>query len=407
MSNASIATPVSEAVGLSREYKPTESPALKALGELAATYTFRDVERAVAEGKAAIWGGTTWELPLIYACDVIPISIMELWREESHATEAVAESYFQVPAEFCSMIKTIIGRLHLRKNNEPIHRLLAFSSVCEPINVVMELAKQDGYDVHYIDAVTAFKPEDKRPDVVRFLVDQLQKVAYWLTGKPADEERVGEEIRRKNHLSAKVRRVLELRLKAPLYMPSFSVLQLMFGYFHYYGNPSRFSDLLDRLAEELEEAARHPDPRPYIPLVLAGAFLGGPHLYSAVETAHGAIVGWEIFGTRDYREDIPPLDAIAHYLLDAQLLGQYGEMVGAAVHLRKVHIEKLVKQAGARGVIAGNITGCPYGSIVPQLEREHFKKLGIPYISLETTVHNDPPTEEQLTRVKAFVEMLS
>jgi len=44
---------------------------------------------------------------------------------------------------------------------------------------------------------------------------------------------------------------------------------------------------------------------------------------------------------------------------------------------------------------------------VPQLERQHFKACGIPYINLETTVHLDPPTEEQITRLKTFVEMLS
>jgi benzoyl-CoA reductase/2-hydroxyglutaryl-CoA dehydratase subunit BcrC/BadD/HgdB len=122
--------------------------------------------------------------------------------------------------------------------------------------------------------------------------------------------------------------------------------------------------------------------------------------------SHGAIVGWE-FTTREYREDVPPLESVAHFLLDSQLAGQYGEMVGAAVYLRKHSIEHLVRENGARGIISGAVTGCPYGSIVPQLERVHFKNLGIPYISLETSVHSEPPTEEQLTRVQAFIEMLS
>jgi len=167
-----------------------------------------------------------------------------------------------------------------------------------------------------------------------------------------------------------------------------------------------FSNLLDQLIAELEEAIKDPDPRPYIPLVLAGFFLGDYTLYRAVESSRGSIVGWE-FGTRNYREDVPPLESIAHFLLDSQLAGQYGEMVGAAVNLRKFDIERIVKETGARGILSGNVTGCPYGSIVPQLERVYFKNLGIPYISLETSVHQDPPTEEQLTRIKAFVEMLS
>ena len=113
------------------------------------------------------------------------------------------------------------------------------------------------------------------------------------------------------------------------------------------------------------------------------------------------------FGERDYREDVPPLEAIAHYLLDAQLEGRFGEAAGAAVHLRKVHLEELLRQTGARGIIAGSVTACPYGSIVPQFERNYFRQHGVPYINLETSVHREPPTEEQVTRLKAFVELLS
>lgn len=386
---------------------PAASSALVRLRELAQSYSFHNVEQAVAEGRSAIWGGTSWELPLIYACDVIPVGFMELWREGSHESEAIAESTYQVPGEFCSMIKTVIGKLSQRKGSETIRRILNFGSVCEPINIVFEMARREGYDVHTIDAVTTFKEADKRPEVIRFLVQELQKVAIWLTGHEVDEERLRHEIQRKNLLSAKVRRIMDLRLSSPLSMNSFAVLQLMQGYFHYYGDPVRFETILDDLTLELEAAARNPVPGDYIPLVLAGGFLGGPKLFEVVESSHGSFVGWEIFGTRDYREDVPPLESVAHYLLDAQLLGMYGEQAGSAVHLRKVNIEQLLKKTGAKGVIAASVTNCPYGGIVPQLERKHFKAHGVPYINLETTVHKDPPTEEQITRLKTFVEMLS
>ncbi|MFT3828158.1 MAG: hypothetical protein QM691_00475 [Opitutaceae bacterium] len=52
-------------------------------------------------------------------------------------------------------------------------------------------------------------------------------------------------------------------------------------------------------------------------------------------------------------------------------------------------------------------TGCPYNSIIQQVEREHFKALGIPLIALETSVHREPPTEEQLIKLRTFVEMLT
>jgi benzoyl-CoA reductase/2-hydroxyglutaryl-CoA dehydratase subunit BcrC/BadD/HgdB len=387
--------------------EPAASPALQELRELARSYSFSDVEQAVANGRQAIWGGTGWELPLIYACDTIPAGEAEFWREGSHESEAIAESEYQVPGEFCSMVKAMIGKLRQRSKNEKIRRILCFGSACEPFNIVFEMARREGYEIHTIEAVTTFRLADQRPEVIQFLISELRKVALWLTGKEVDEERLRQEIRRKNLLSAKVRRIMDLRLNNPLYMGSSSVLQLMDGYFHYFGDPARFERILDDLAQELKAAAPYHAPDSYIPLVLAGSFVGSPALFDVVESSRGAFVGWEIFGTRDYREDLPPLESLAHYLLDAQLLGMYGEGAGSAVHLRKVNIEALLKKTGAKGVVSASVTSCPYGSLVPQLERQHFKACGIPYINLETTVHLDPPTEEQITRLKTFVEMLS
>jgi benzoyl-CoA reductase/2-hydroxyglutaryl-CoA dehydratase subunit BcrC/BadD/HgdB len=269
MSNTQLLTPLTDVETIWQNYKRKELPSVTKLLGLWTSYTFHDVEQAVDNGKTAIWGGTSWELPLIYACDTIPVSIMELWREDSFATEAIAEGHFQIPSESCSMIKTIIGRLHLRKDTEKIKRILAFNGVCEPISIVFEMARQEGYDVHLIEAVSTFKDKDKTPEVVRFITAELQKVAVWLTGQPVDEARLSYEILRKNEISAKVKRVLALRTKAPLDVPGFAVLLLMMGSFNYFGAPVMFSNLLDQLIAELEEAIQDPDPRPYIPLVLA------------------------------------------------------------------------------------------------------------------------------------------
>jgi benzoyl-CoA reductase/2-hydroxyglutaryl-CoA dehydratase subunit BcrC/BadD/HgdB len=363
----------------------------------------------VAAGQKAVWGGASWEAPLIRACDTIPIGINELWREDSLHAEAVSENYFQIPGEFCSMIKAMVGRLHL-KRNDPIKRVLVFGSTCEPIGISLEHARREGYDVYTIDAATAFKPSERREALVRFLVKELEKVAFWLTGKPVDEQRVLAEIKLKNQVSRKIRRILDLRLKNPHFVPSLPTLQVLFGSVHYYGNPEKFTAILDELTEELEEAAQNPPNRPYIPLVLAGligGIVGGRGLLEAIEESDGAILGWVLFCTSDFREDVPPLESIAHYLFDAQVKGELGEAAGASATYRRVRVEELVRQTNARGIISSFVTGCPYGSVVQGLEREYFKKLGVPMVALETTVHDQPPTEEQITKVKTFIEMLS
>ena len=386
-----------------------KSKSIPALAELAKNYTFKEIEQQVRAGKSAVWGGASWEAPLIRACDTIPVGINELWRGDSLHAEAVSENQFQIPSEFCSMIKAMVGRLSL-KQNDPIKRIVVFGSTCEPIGISLEHARGLGYDIFTIDAATAFKPEERRDVLVKFLVKELEKLAVWLTGKPADEAKVLAEIKLKNRISRKIRRILELRIKNPFFMASLPTLQVLFGSVHYYGNPEKFSDILDQLTEELIEAGKNPPDRPYIPLVLAvliGGIVGGGGLLNAIEESDGVILGWVLFCTSDFREDVPPLESIAHYLFDAQVKGELGEGAGASATYRRVRVEELVKETKARGIISSFVTGCHYGSVVQGLEREYFKKQGVPLVALETTVHDQPPTEEQITRVKAFIEMLS
>ena len=66
----------------------------------------------------------------------------------------------------------------------------------------------------------------------------------------------------------------------------------------------------------------------------------------------------------------------------------------------------MVSETASKGVISTATTGCPYASIVQQMERTHFKKLGVPFIGLETNVHKERPSEEQIMRVRTFMEML-
>ena len=46
-----------------------------------------------------------------------------------------------------------------------------------------------------IDSATAFKVGERREELVAFLVNELQKVAIWLTGKPVDEDLLSKELK--------------------------------------------------------------------------------------------------------------------------------------------------------------------------------------------------------------------
>jgi benzoyl-CoA reductase/2-hydroxyglutaryl-CoA dehydratase subunit BcrC/BadD/HgdB len=382
-----------------------DSAGLAALQTLAESYSYANIQREAAAGKSVLWGGWSWDSPLIYACDTIPLGYDQLWYDDSRKSEAIAEDHFQVPGEFCSMIKAMIGRLHSDRDNN-IKRILHFGSGCEPISSVLELAKRDGYDVETLDTVTAFRTAEKRASGIAFLVSELRRIGFWLTGHPVDEARVAGEIRRKNLLLTKVETLLDLRARHPLYIPGIQTKQIFMGAMHMFGDPEQFGTVLDTLIAELRELDRHPEPANYIPLVLAGS-VGNQRLFQAIEESGGGIAGWVYHGTQKYDETLPPLESLAHFVLDAQARGDLGEAVGASVAYRRILVEEEVRKTGARGIISSSIIGCPYASLMQQLERDHFSKLGIPLIALETDVHREPPTEEQIMRVKAFVEMLS
>jgi benzoyl-CoA reductase/2-hydroxyglutaryl-CoA dehydratase subunit BcrC/BadD/HgdB len=264
----------------------------------------------------------------------------------------------------------------------------------------------EGYDVHCIEAVTSFSCEEKRPETISFLAKEIDKVAIWLTGKSADEEKLRTTIHRQNVMLGKIREILDLRVKSPHYLTAVPTLQILRASTHHFGNPERYSRMLDMLIAELKEAAKRPVTKPYVPFVLVGGGEGCVGIIDIIEESHGVILGWLLASVADYREDIPPLESIAHYVLDAQARGELGEGAGTSATLRRHRLEEIVKQVGAKGIIASMITGCPYGSIVQQAEREHFKKLGIPIIQLETNVHKERPSEEQGMRIKTFLEMV-
>ena len=107
-----------------------------------------------------------------------------------------------------------------------------------------------------------------------------------------------------------------------------------------------------------------------------------------------------------YREDLPPVEALGDYLLEMQLRGEMHDKCGGVVSLRKDRIERELKVWGARGVIVGGTPNCPYLAIAREMEYEYFTRRGVPVLVLDGTAHNDPATEEQKMRLRAFFEMM-
>jgi benzoyl-CoA reductase/2-hydroxyglutaryl-CoA dehydratase subunit BcrC/BadD/HgdB len=377
----------------------------KSIGELfglAESY-LEDAEAAARGGKDAVWIQGWQEVILAYACGVIPVSYSEVGLVSGEEAIGIAEDYYQVPPETCSMVKASMGEWFLRRDS-PIKRICGSDGSCEPYNLAWEIMKKEGYDIHTVDVVyRAPGVEGERYEqLVRHYMDEIYRLAKWLgNGRKLDEGRLILEIRRKNSYMAKLRRILGLRLKHPLYVKSLPIIFLLAGIVHYYGKPEEFGSVLDGIIEELEGCPNDTsEEKGIIPLVWSGGRSQNFSIYEAIDEAGGALLGFvNAPFTRDYREDLPPVEAMARYVLD-------GQMAGAAIY-RRHYVEEQLEKVGARGLILHGFIGCTTGSVTNEMFREYFRKRGYPSITLEGSFQVGAPTGQLLTRVKAFIEMLT
>lgn len=381
------------------------SPAVGKLYDLALSYV-EYAEEASTHGRRAAWVMGLWDAPLMYALDIIPISLTELGRLGSSDAMSVAEDYFQLPKETCSMVASVLGEWYLRKNRT-VKELVAFNGLCEPLNMGWELIEQEGYTVYRIESVN--RPLDNDPvrveQNVTFLAEELDDLAIRLTGKPADRERVAVEIRRANRLLHKIRQIFDLRKENPLYIKSLATMFLLMGSGHYFGRPEEYEEAVDLLLAELKSAPIVPPPsgrQKIVPLAWVGGRGQEFGVYKAVDDCGGAILTWYTPNpwTRDWPEEREnSLENIALHVLT-------GRAIGSPVHRLK-SIENVIERYGAKGILFYGYVGCSFGGIYNEIQRDHFHKKGIPSISLEGTFQVGPPSGQLLTRVRAFVEMLS
>jgi len=381
------------------------SPAVNRLFDLVLSY-IDDAEAGHRAGtaKAAWMCGGLWS-PLYYACDTIPISINEVGRLGSADAMNVAEDYFQLPKESCSMVGAVLGEYFLRRERT-VKRLATYNMMCEPLNIAWELLRAEGVDVFRVEGANRPNTQDdpaRLEQIESFIRDELRALSVWLQGRPADETRLDAEIRRYNRILRKVRRILHLRTDNPLYIRSLATMYLLIGTGHYFGKPEAYEEVVDDLLAELE---RPDNVRPYPKNLLRLVWSGGRGqefgVYKTIDDSGGAVTAWHTPDewTRGYREDLPPWEAYADYLITGRT------MIGTPVrHLAR--IEETIAPFKAQGILFYGYVGCSFAGIHREIQATHFQKKGIPTIALEGSFQVGPPSGQLLTRIRAFVEMLS
>lgn len=378
------------------------SKAVDKLFDLALSY-IDDAEQGNQNGHQAVWTQGVFEAPLFYACDTIPVSAIDLGRLSAGNSNEVALKVFDLPKETCSMISVLLGEWYLRKDYS-MKKVVAFNNTCEPFNMAYGLIQEKGFDTYHVEGVILPKTNyDGRYDELKtFLAKELNDLAIWLTGKQVDEEKMALEIKRMNRVLKKIRKIMELRIKNPLYIKSLPTMFLLMGTGHYYGKPEEFEAVVDELLDELEHADFvKPSSGKIIPLTWCGARGLEFGVFKAIDDCDGALLSWYTPNPydKDWREDIPPLESMAEFVLDYFLVGTPVNQIKG--------IEKLLQSVGSKGIFFYHYVGCAFGGIHVEIFRDYFKKKGIPNIELDGSFQIGAPSGQLITRVRAFIEMFS
>jgi benzoyl-CoA reductase/2-hydroxyglutaryl-CoA dehydratase subunit BcrC/BadD/HgdB len=377
-----------------------DSKAIARLFDLVLSYIER-ADAAHAEGRKVVYGGGLFDAPLIYSYDTFPCVYTELGRLASNNSLFLAEDYFQVPRETCSMVKATLGELFRRKSS--FKRMIGYCSFCEPYNTAFEVLKGEDFNVHFVDL--PYRPdhlnEERFKNLLNHAVKEFKSLGEWLGGE-IDEGKISKEIKRSNEIKKKVWKILELQKKVPYYMGSLDSMFLITGGSHYYGDPVEYNTICDLLIEELEHEASHPKPIKKLPVVWAGGRGQEFGTYKLIDDLGGFISGWTLAGMllRYYDETLPPLESIAYN----SVIGMGGPG-GARDWIP--YIERLRVESNAKGIIFYGYFGCSFSSVNFEIAKNYFADKNIPGIILEGSFQVGEPSGQTVTRVKAFMEMLS
>lgn len=346
------------------------------------------------------FGANCW--PIAYACNVIPLSPPDLARQGRLQSTLKAEEYFQIPAETCYMIKAILGA-YFDLQNTPCKRIVVSNMRCEPHLMAASMLESYGFQTYIMDDVK--KPLDEAAERMEAAIAkyryEFEHVAKWISGRNIDKAKLRSELVRANRIHGKLQYLLELQQKHPSYVRTLPTLILFAASDHFYGQPELYEEILDELLGELKALRKDEYDDHQVRLVWSGVRGVDFSVYNAVDVAGACVSAWNLpnSGKQKYDLNIDPVEACIKYALE-------GKYAGSLEKAAKMD-EEMFYESNARGVVLYLTLGCTVNTIKVETRRRYLTDKNIPTLVLSGTAQIGETTGQIMTRLKAFIEMLS
>lgn len=248
--------------------------------------------------------------------------------------------------------------------------------------------------------LTLYLPRGRRESDLDFLVDEL-RAAYWQleswAGRAPSPPALLAAIHREEAADAHLAELYLERRHLGLSNSDFYRLIRSREYLP--------AESFSRLAQQALSHTSHPDLRSGISILLSGIVPEPLTLMDAITELGGEVVGDDLAscGRRLYPpgQSNEPFRRMAERIIHAPP----DPMRGSPIQDRARHLLDLADRTGARGVIFCEIKFCePELFDLPYL-RQELQGAGIPSVIVEIDL-NDPLSQQVLTRIGAFLEML-
>lgn len=315
-----------------------------------------------------------------------------------------------LPRNTCALIKSFFG-FKLGKVCPYIEAtdMVVGETTCDGKKKAYEIFKEIQPNLYVMELPQMKNSKDKemlKTEYLRFK-SELEKI----TGVVINEERLKKGIQMVNHKRKALHRLAILRAADPA--PISGRDALLINQVAFYDDPIRFTESVNKVCDELETrigntqgVAQKSTPR----ILISGCPMAVPNwkLPNIIETSGAVIIGEEsCIGERGQRnlvdESATDLDGLIDAIVDRYFL------IDCAVFTpnrdRIDHVESMVKEYEADGVIHYSLQFCSPYMIETHPMEQHLKTKNIPIMRIETD-YSQEDTGQLKTRIETFIEMI-
>ncbi len=348
------------------------------------------IEKAKSEGKkiAAIYP-IHYPRELFRAFNIQPIEVWGPPKTDTKKANAHLQSYI------CSVVQS--GLAFYLEGHLDVTDIIAVPHSCDSLQGLGSIFKD--FIKPKQELVTIYLPREKNKENVKFLSSELKNIYKQLAefcGFKPNDEKLMEEIKTEEEIDELVLKLYRSRENIPLSSREFYTILRSREYLP----PDKFKSILEYAIMHASKGKLNKTG-----VVISGLLPEPMDILDVIDEIDGfvaiddmACCMRRVYGKGNSNN---PFKRMAERIIN----GTPDPTKGNSFDERFVFLKSLTEISRARGVIFYNVKFCEPEYFYYPILKDKLNKVGIKSLMIETDI-NEPISQQTITRIKAFIEML-